>query len=83
MRLAISTLLGAFAIAAQPLTANAFPTGPALPGHEPARGIELVAGGCGPGWHPVRGHFTRGGLGSSTLRAPFLVALIQLVEALV
>jgi hypothetical protein len=58
MRVAVSALLGAFAFVALPLAANAVPSGPAVPESLPAPGVQLVAGGCGPGWHPVPPHFT-------------------------
>jgi hypothetical protein len=61
MRVPVSTLLGAFALAALPLAANAVPIGPAVPAAASAPGVQLAAGGCGPGWHPVPPHFTRWG----------------------
>jgi hypothetical protein len=58
MRIAVWGILGAAAVAMVSFSANAVPTGPALPMADPASNIQLVAGGCGPGWHPVPPHFT-------------------------
>jgi hypothetical protein len=58
MRVAVFGFLSGFALAALPLAANAVPMGPSVPAVDSASAVELVAGGCGPGWHPVPGHFT-------------------------
>ena len=58
MRAAVFGFLSGLAVAALPVAANAVPTGRNVPTVTSAPAIELVAGGCGPGWHPVPGHFT-------------------------
>ena len=58
MRIEVIGLLGGFALAALPFAANAVPAGPNVPALDAAPAVELVAGGCGPGWHPVPPHFT-------------------------
>ena len=58
MRVAVFGFLSGLATAALPLAANAVPTGPDMPAVASSPAIEQVAGGCGPGWHPVPGHFT-------------------------
>jgi hypothetical protein len=62
MRFTAFGFLSALAVGALPLAANAVPTGPSVPAAVSAPAVELVAGGCGPGWHPVPGHFTRWGV---------------------
>lgn len=57
MRLAALTLIGALGLAAGTMSANAAPAVPALDRQAP--GIVQVWGGCGPGWHPVPGHWSR------------------------
>ena len=61
MRVGVFGFFSAFAVTALPLAANAVPTGSTLPAVVSNPSVELVAGGCGPGWHPVRGHFSRWG----------------------
>jgi hypothetical protein len=58
MRPAVLGFFGALAVSALPLVAKAVPTAANVPAVTSAPAIELVAGGCGPGWHPVPGHFT-------------------------
>jgi len=63
VRILILAVVGMLSLAAA--TANAAPPGsnvrPVRTGAAP--GIVQVAGGCGPGWHPVPGHWSqwRGG----------------------
>jgi hypothetical protein len=61
MRIAILGCLSAAAITIGPVAANAVPAGPNLPTVDSPTAVEKVAGGCGPGWHPVPPHFTRWG----------------------
>ena len=58
MRLAALTLVGAVGLAISAVSANAAPAVPNL-GPQDASNIVQVAGGCGPGFHPVPGHWSR------------------------
>src|SRR4051794_41896447 len=58
MRLAALTLVGAVGLAIGAVSANAAPAVPNL-GPQDASNIVQVAGGCGPGFHPVPGHWSR------------------------
>jgi hypothetical protein len=57
MRIATLAFVGGLGLAALPLSAGAGPTAP-QPAAGQASGIIQVWGGCGPGWHPVPGHWT-------------------------
>ena len=63
MRLsALSLLVAAVGLVAIPLgPACAVPAGPAIASAGPPPAVIQVWGGCGPGWHPVRGHYDRWG----------------------
>jgi hypothetical protein len=56
MRLTILTLIGAFGLIATAVSARAAPVVPTPAPHQ-APGIVQVWGGCGPGGHPVPGHW--------------------------
>ena len=58
MRILILAVVGVLSLAA--VTANAAPPGSnERPVRTGAAGIVQVAGGCGPGWHPVPGHWSQ------------------------
>ncbi len=57
MRLTILTLAAALGLAASALSAQAAPAVPLRGDH--ASAIVKVWGGCGPGGHPVPGHWSR------------------------
>jgi hypothetical protein len=58
MRLTALTLIGALGLAATAVSARAAPVVPTLGAHQ-ASGIVQVWGGCGPGFRPVPGHWSR------------------------
>ena len=58
MRLAALTLVGAVGLAISAVSTNAAPAVPNL-GPQDSSNIVQVAGGCGPGFHPVPGHWSR------------------------
>ena len=58
MRLAALTLVGAVGPAISAASANAAPAVPNLDPQD-ASNIVQAAGGCGPGFHPVPGHWSR------------------------
>ena len=58
MRLAALTLIGALGLAVATASAQAAPAWPNLAGARSSN-IVRVWGGCGPGWRPVPGHWTR------------------------
>ena len=57
MRLTALTLIGALGLAATAVSAQAAPVVPTPDAHQ-ASGIVQVWGGCGPGFHPVPGHWS-------------------------
>ena len=56
MRLAALTLIGALGLTAATVSAQAAPAVPNLDRQEGSN-IVQVAGGCGPGWRPMPGHW--------------------------
>jgi hypothetical protein len=58
MRLTALTLIGALGLAATAVPARAAPVVANLDAHS-AFGIVEVRGGCGPGFHPVPGHWSQ------------------------
>ena len=58
MRLTALTLIGALGLAATAVSARAAPAIPTPDAHQ-ASGIVQVWGGCGPGFRPVPGHWSR------------------------
>jgi hypothetical protein len=58
MRLTIVTLIATIGFAVSALSARAAPVIP-NPGADHASSIVQVWGGCGPGAHPVPGHWSR------------------------
>ena len=58
MRLAALSLIGALGLAATAVPARAAPVVPNLDAHQ-ASAIVQVWGGCGPGFRPVPGHWSR------------------------
>lgn len=59
MRLPTVTFLAVLGLAAAAVSANAAPLAPERAAAAP--GIVKVWGGCGPGFHPVPGHWNRWG----------------------
>ena len=59
MRTAIIALTAAAGLGAAAFSASAAPLAP-LASAGADRGVILVAGGCGAGWHPVPGHWVAG-----------------------
>src|SRR5712691_3944513 len=57
MRLTALTLIGTVGLIATAVSARAAPVVPTLDAHQ-APGIVQVWGGCGPGGHPVPGHWS-------------------------
>ena len=61
MRLTILALVGTLGLVVTAASARAAPLVPPAPADH-AAGIVQVWGGCGPGFHPVPGHWTRWGV---------------------
>lgn len=62
MRVPGLALAGMLALTA-PMAASAAPPEPSVEQHGPTPGIVPVWGGCGPGWYPMPGHWSRAGGG--------------------
>jgi hypothetical protein len=58
MRVPGLIMAGMLALAA-PIAGHAAPSGSSMKQLVPASGIVQVWGGCGWGWHPVHGHWSR------------------------
>ena len=67
---ALGLIVGGMLALAASIAGHAAPSGSSMK-QPPASGILDVWGGCGWGWHPVPGHWSRsrGGWGSPALRA--------------